>query len=68
MFMRKPKYRQFEYLPRYYNPDKDPHNDFRRKMRNERKSHRRKTRPVILWGIVFLLVVYTYLYLAGAFR
>ena len=68
MFMRRPKYRQFEYLPRYYNPDKDPQNDFRRKMRNERKSHRLKTRPVFIWMGIFLLAVYAYLYLAGAFR
>ncbi len=68
MFLRKPQYHRFEYLPRFYDPDKDAREDFRRKMRRERSTQRRKARPVVWWLIVAALVVYAYLYLAGAIR
>lgn len=68
MFLRKPRYHRFEYLPRFYDPDKDSHEDLRRKMRRERSSRQRKSRPVVWWFILAALVVYVYLYLAGAIR
>jgi hypothetical protein len=68
MFLRKPQYHRFEYLPRFYDPDKDSQEDFRRKMRRERGTRRRKPRPIVWWLVVAALVVYAYLYLAGAIR
>lgn len=68
MFFRRPKYHRFEYLPRYYDPDKDHAEDFRRKMQRERRSSSRRKRPLVWWLAVMVLVVYAYLYLAGVIR
>jgi len=68
MFFRRPKYHRFEYLPRYYEPDKDASEDFRRKFKRERSVHRRKSRPILWWLVVTALAVYAYLYLAGVIR
>lgn len=68
MFIKKPRYRRFEYEPRYYNPDGDPGERLKQKMRIERGKHKRKRRPIILWGILFILVLYVYLYLMKVFR
>lgn len=68
MFLKRPKYRRFEYEPRYYNRDRDPGEKLKNKMRMERRSQKRKSRPIFLWGILFILVLYVYLYLVKAFR
>ncbi|MEX1138625.1 MAG: hypothetical protein WEB33_08630 [Bacteroidota bacterium] len=68
MFLRKPKYHRFEYLPRFYNPEKDSTDQFRRKLRRERGTHRRKSRPILWWFVVAALAVYAYVYLAGVIR
>lgn len=68
MFLRKPRYHRFEYLPRFYNPDKDSTEDFRRKLRRERSSQRRRPRPLVWWLAVAALVIYAYLYLSGVLR
>ena len=68
MLLKRPQHRRFEYQPRYYDPDKDPAEKFKHKMEAERKAHQRKRRPVLLWGALFLIIVYVYLYLSGALR
>lgn len=68
MLLKRPKYRRFEYEPRYYKPETDEKERFRREMRQERGRHRSKRRPVILWGIILVLVLYAYLYLTGGLR
>ncbi|HLE33125.1 MAG TPA: hypothetical protein VJB38_10985 [Bacteroidota bacterium] len=68
MLLKRPKHRDFEYQPRYYNPDKNPAEKFKHKMQAERKLHQRKRRPVFLWGALLVIIVYVYLYLSGAFR
>ncbi|HLA68221.1 MAG TPA: hypothetical protein VJN65_00850 [Bacteroidota bacterium] len=68
MLLKRPQHRKFEYQPRYYSPEKDPGEKFKHKMEAERRSHQRKRRPVFLWAALFLIIVYVYLYLSGAFR
>ncbi|HEY4612175.1 MAG TPA: hypothetical protein VII11_04270 [Bacteroidota bacterium] len=68
MFLRKPKYNRFEYLPRYYDPEKDVDETRRQKMRIERSHNRRKLKPWYFWGALFALIVYFYFYMAGVFR
>lgn len=67
MFMRKPSYRSFEYIPRYYKPERDEQERRRWrlnvKFRSQRK--RRHQRPVILYFGIFALVLYMYLSLSG---
>ena len=68
MFFKKPRYRQFDYEPRFYKPDQDPAERFKRKMEAQRHAHTKKRRPVLLWGVIFILAVYVYLYLSGILR
>ncbi|HWP81106.1 MAG TPA: hypothetical protein VNN76_00450 [Bacteroidota bacterium] len=68
MLLRRPKYRRFSYEPRFYNPDQDRAEKFRRRMRHEREAHRKPRRSVIIWGVVLILVLYAYLYLSGVMR
>lgn len=65
MFLKRPQYRKFEYLPRFYDPEKDHAEKFKHKMEAERRSHQRKKRPVFLWAFLVFLVLYLYLYLSG---
>ncbi|MBI2619879.1 MAG: hypothetical protein HYW57_07335 [Ignavibacteriales bacterium] len=68
MFFRRPPYRKFEYLPRFYEPDKDPAEKFKRRFETERRAHRKKPRPVIVWGVIFAIIIYVYLFLSGVLR
>ncbi len=68
MLLKKPQYRKFEYLPRFYRPEKDEAETFKRKLEASRRSHGKKRRPVLLWAFLLVFVIYVYLYLSGAFR
>ncbi|GJQ22035.1 MAG: hypothetical protein HBSIN02_23900 [Bacteroidia bacterium] len=68
MFFRRPSIRRFEYLPRYYDPEKDPAEKFKQRFERQRHSRSRPQRSILRWMIVFLLAVYAYLYLAGLLR
>jgi hypothetical protein len=68
MFLRRPKYHRFEYLPRFYDPEKDEREEFKRKFQKERNLHRRKTRPLLWWLILMAFALYAYLYLVGVLR
>lgn len=68
MLFKRPGIRRFEYLPRYYDPDKDPTEQFRQQFENRRRSIKRSPRSLLRWGLLLLLVVYAYLYLSGVFR
>ncbi|MEX2117767.1 MAG: hypothetical protein WEB37_12860 [Bacteroidota bacterium] len=68
MFFRRPTHQRFEYLPRFYDPEKDSAEEFKRKFKRERSLHRRKSRPILWWLVVIALAVYAYLYLAGVIR
>jgi hypothetical protein len=67
MFMRKPTYRNFDYIPRFYKPEEDEENRRRWrlnvKFRSQRKASRK--RPVILYLGILALAVYMYLSLSG---
>ncbi len=66
MLMRKPKYRRFEYQPRYYDPEKDEREKRKKrlKFRYARRTKPRKTNQFIYIG-VFILALYVYLKLSG---
>jgi hypothetical protein len=70
MFMRRPSYRQFEYLPRYYKPEDDEEQRRRWRMNVKFRSQRKRRgkRPVILYLAVLALVIYMYLALSGVIQ
>lgn len=57
MFMRKPQHKQFDYMPRYYDPSKDEAARHGRRIKFERQTSRGSHRP-ILFIIVALIIVY----------
>ncbi len=68
MLLKRPTYRRFDYLPRYYKPELDEKERFKEQMRRERTKTRRKSRPVLVWGVILFLVLYAYIYLSGVGR
>ena len=68
MFLKKPKYRQFVYEPRYYKPDLDESGRLKEKLRQERIKRRKKARPPFIWAVLLLVLLYAYLYLSGNLR
>lgn len=68
MLLKRPKYRRFEYAPRYYKPETDEKERFKKELRQERGRQRTKRRPVFIWAIILVLVLYAYLYLTGSLR
>ncbi|CUU02066.1 hypothetical protein JGI1_00410 [Candidatus Thermokryptus mobilis] len=70
MFFKRPQHLRFEYIPRYYKPEKDE--ELKRKERIKRQlkfqrigiSERRK-KSLIWWFIIVGLIFYVYLVLSG---
>lgn len=66
MLMRKPKYKVFDYEPRYYDPSKDP--EERKKQRlsfsRDRKTRRKKTSTYMLL-ILLLIILYFFVKLGS---
>ncbi len=60
MLMRKPQYKRFEYLPRYYDPSKDESERKRRRITFERSTRRGRHRPFLIILIMFVLVILIY--------
>ena len=62
MFMKKPGNRIFDYTPRYYQPENDNHEKMKRRLGFSRKakSNRKRKNPII-WVILVILVILTYL-------
>lgn len=60
MFMKRPVNKRFEYIPRFYVPEKDKEERRKRKLgfRNYRKYHRKGTSSLIIWLIGILIVLW----------
>ncbi|MCS7054002.1 MAG: hypothetical protein NZM09_09765 [Ignavibacterium sp.] len=61
MLMKRPTYRRFEYIPRFYNPDKDEQERRKRKLgfRNYRRFDRRKgVNKIIIWAIAIIIIAW----------
>jgi hypothetical protein len=67
MFMKRPSYRSFDYIPRYYKPEEDEENRRRWRLNVKFRSQRKmgRKRPVILYLGILALAIYMYLALAG---
>lgn len=67
MLMKRPKPKEFDYIPRYYDPEKDPEERLRRRLGFQRKRrHKVKGRSPIFWLVLLLIVIYLYLKFSGA--
>ncbi len=66
MFLKRIKPKDFEYLPRYYDPDKDPEERLRRRLGFYRKrKFKRQGKSPLFWLILFFIILYFYLKLSG---
>jgi hypothetical protein len=70
MLFKRPQHLRFEYIPRYYNPDKDEEEKRKERLKQRLKIQRlriseRKKRPIIWWLIIVVLLFYLYLLLSG---
>jgi hypothetical protein len=63
MIMRRPQHKQFEYIPRYYDPSKDEEARKRRRIKFERHTSRGAHRPLlfIIVALVLVYLIYSYL-------
>lgn len=65
MFMKKPRYRIFDYTPRFYKPELDEKERRKRKLgfSAQRKKIQKKRNPLI-WIVLLVIVIYIYLKLS----
>jgi hypothetical protein len=67
MFFRRPQYRRFDYEPRYYKPELDHSERFKRQLRAQRAKRVPPRRMLVLIFFLFL-ALYLYLVLSGSLR
>lgn len=66
MFFKRLQPKQFDYIPRFYDPDKDPEEKLRRKLGFSRKRRLKKNvRSPLYWLVLLILVIYLYLRFSG---
>jgi hypothetical protein len=58
--MKKPEQKKFEYIPRYYKPDKDEAQKFKDKFEIVRKSYsfKKKNNRLVFYFILVLVIIY----------
>lgn len=64
MFFKRIKHKNFEYIPRYYNPEIDEDNKKKKKSlfsRNIPRVRRGKNMKLIYFLILFIIILYFYL-------
>ncbi|CUS85982.1 hypothetical protein [Candidatus Kryptobacter tengchongensis] len=70
MLLKRPQHLRFEYIPRYYKPEKDEELKRKERLRRSLKIQRigiseRKKRSLLWWLIIVGIVFYLYLVLSG---
>lgn len=60
MLMKKPEHKKFEYIPRYYNPDKDKEQNLKDKFEIARHSHllKRKNNKLFIYFVLITIIIY----------
>jgi hypothetical protein len=66
MLFKKAKHRNFEYLPRYYDPEKDPELKRRERFRFRSNVRRGRQPGMVLIFLLLLLVVIAYFMISGS--
>lgn len=59
MFMKRPQYRKFEYIPRFYKPELDEEERRKRRLgfRSSRSYIRRKATNPLVWLVLIILII-----------
>ncbi|MGQ9798145.1 MAG: hypothetical protein ACUVRG_02460 [Ignavibacterium sp.] len=59
MFMKKPQYRKFDYIPRFYKPELDEEERRKRRLgfRSSRNYLRRKTTNPLVWLVLIIFLI-----------
>ncbi len=60
MFFKRPKNKKFEYIPRFYVPEKDQEERRKRKLgfRNYRKYKQKGVSSIVIWAIGILIILW----------
>lgn len=60
MFIKRPKNKRFEYIPRFYVPERDEEERRKRKLgfRQFRKFNKKGTNNIIFWALAILLIIW----------
>lgn len=60
MLMKKPEYKRFEYIPRYYKPEKDKQQKLKERFEIVRKSnlYKRNYRNIYFYLIIIIFIIY----------
>ncbi|HDP99238.1 MAG TPA: hypothetical protein ENN22_08660 [bacterium] len=66
MFLKSPKIRQFDFKPRYYQPDDQP-DESQPRIQFRRLKQRRSVPKRSFWGMIIMIIILIFLirYLAG---
>jgi hypothetical protein len=60
MLMKRPEHKRFDYIPRYYDPEKDKSQKLKDRMELARKSylHKKKNNRFIFYFLIIILILY----------
>jgi hypothetical protein len=60
MFFKRPSYKRFEYIPRFYNPNKDLEERRKRKLgfRKNRRYQQKGSIKIIIWAILIFIILW----------
>jgi hypothetical protein len=60
MFIKKPTHKKFEYIPRFYKPEKDSEERRKRKLgfRHFRKYSQKGTSSILIWLISIFIILW----------
>lgn len=62
MLIKLPKHREFNYQPRFYDPEKDKIENRKKRLKfRYNRKYTRKGKSSIYWLILFIIVLYFYL-------
>jgi len=61
MLIKKPKHKDFEYIPRFYKPEEDREERLRKQLGfNRTRKFKKKGRSPLIWLVLLILVIYLY--------
>ena len=66
MLMKKPAHRVFDYIPRFYKPERDELNKKRKRIKfNSVRKYQKHKKSTVIWLVLIILILYIYLKLSG---
>lgn len=66
MYFKKKQHRVFDYPPRFYDPENDPKERRKRKLKFRSFIHKRKkSKPIIVWILLIAVIIFLYMKFGG---